>query len=203
MVSGNPIRSSIRRSEKGSARTAFGLDPAKQTLLVFGGSQGSRVINDHLLTNLGIYSSRPDFQILWQTGPNDFSRAQAASANSPQIRLLPYLEDMGAAYSAADAALCRAGSTTLAELSALGVPSVLIPFAQAAEAHQARNARVMAEEGAAIVIREEDLRQGDLEQALFALLDSPSRLEDMGDSAQRLAKPDAAADIVSKVLELV
>ena len=203
MVSGNPIRASVRRVDRESARKSLGLDFSKQTLLVFGGSQGAHAINEHLLSRLTRYLARPSLQILWQTGPRDHSRVRAATANSPQIRVLPYLEDIGAAYSAIDLAVCRAGSTTLAELAALGVPSILIPFARAAEQHQAKNAGVMAEAGGAIVVSEEDLPKGELERALFELLDSPSRLEAMGESAKQLAHPDAAATIVSKALELV
>ncbi|MDX9757531.1 MAG: undecaprenyldiphospho-muramoylpentapeptide beta-N-acetylglucosaminyltransferase [Bacteroidota bacterium] len=198
--SGNPVRPSLRRRDTGDARVFFGLHPARTTLFVFGGSLGARSIN-RALRPLVPRLVREEFQLIWQTGTADFTELQSLGAlYREQVVVRPFIDEMDLAYSAADLVLCRAGATSLAELTALGIPSLLVPYPHAAADHQYRNAVALAEQGAAQVLRDEEL--GRLERELFGLLDSRAALARMAEAATAAGRPRAAYDIATAVLRL-
>ena len=188
-ISGNPIRGELLRRAKTLTSKSYGLSEGKRTLLIFGGSQGSRPINMHILENLELYAGRPELQLLWQTGTNDYQKIINAVGERENIKILPFLSDMAGAYSSADIAVCRAGALTIAE--------------HAAEKHQDYNAKLMEDAGAAVVVRQEELSSGALEKVLFELLFDELKLKEMSDAGKAVAHEDAALKIINSLFKMI
>lgn len=204
VASGNPVRPSLRRLDVAEARTRFGLDPARSMLFVFGGSLGAGSINRAVLASLERIADA-GVQLLWQTGADDLTRARAAAASHGGIVVLPFVDDMAAAYSAASLVVCRAGATSLAELSATGTPALLIPYPHAAADHQRRNARAMEAAGAAAYLDDDEIREGDggvFGDRVLALLGDADALAAMAARTAALARPDAARSIAEAIVRL-
>ena len=198
--SGNPVRLSLRRSDRGDARVHFGLHPARTTLFVFGGSLGARSIN-RALRPLVPRLVREEYQLIWQTGAADYDELKSLGAlYREQVIVRPFIDEMDLAYSASDLVLCRAGATSLAELTTLGLPSLLVPYPHAAADHQDKNASALAEQGAAQMLRDAELSR--LEHTLFTLLDDAPALARMGEAAAAAGRPHAAFDIAEAVIRL-
>ncbi len=206
VVSGNPIRRSLLQWERDTGRERLGIGARETVLLVTGGSQGSERVNEALSIALPQLLGRAT--VVHHTGPAHLARAEARRAALPaelRERYRPYgylKEEMGAALASADLVIGRAGSSSIAEPLAFGVPLVLIPFGAAMSGHQDANARAVAELGAAVVVRESELSQGRLPAVVIGLLDDPARLTRMRDAAQRAGRPDAATAIARDVLAL-
>ncbi len=198
---GNPVRRDVIES----AKQAGEKKKKRPGLLVFGGSQGAQAINDALLAALpDLLEKMPDLTVTLQTGTGDFERvAEALGPFKKNVTVQPFIEDMGDAYAAADLVVCRAGATTTAELTALGKPSVLIPYPHAAHDHQTANARAMEASGASLLLPQSQLSGNKMTETVHSLLNNPDRLATMGDSARRLGRPQAAGDIVTECLRLV
>ena len=168
-------------------------------LLVVGGSQGARGINRVVSSALPELLDR-GIKILWQTGKADYDAAQTAVRDWPDLVVVrDFIDDMEAAYSAADLALTRAGGMTLAEQSLLGVPAVLVPLPTATENHQEHNARSRVRAGAARMIRQSDLDASRLVSEIEQLADDRDALAEMGRRTRELASPDAAERIVDEM----
>lgn len=167
------------------------------TLLVFGGSQGARRINEVLLDSLNaLYQAIPNLVILHQTGERDYENAQTAYLHAGvRAEVSPFIDNMPDAFARADLLLCRSGASTVAEIMAAGKPAIFIPFPQAADDHQMRNAEALARMNAAVVIRQDELAPATLVPAIAQLLSDHSRLQAMGQAARRHAHPKAAHDI--------
>jgi UDP-N-acetylglucosamine--N-acetylmuramyl-(pentapeptide) pyrophosphoryl-undecaprenol N-acetylglucosamine transferase len=201
VVSGNPTRGSVGSADRGEARRFFGVAPGGPVLLVFGGSLGARSINTAVADVLPVLAAS-GVQVIWQTGAEDAERLRTSgAAQVPGVKMFPFIDRMDLAYAAADLALCRAGATTLAELTRAGVPSILVPYPFAAADHQTSNARAMEAAGAAVVIRDADLGAR-LNNELAALLGDAGRRGAMTTRARALGKPEAAATIARGVIEL-
>ncbi len=206
IVTGYPIRRELRQRSlsKNDARRQFDLDPTQPTLLVFGGSRGSRSINQAIAAILPDLLARA--QIIHITGELDWPQAQErASRLAPDqrahYRAFPYLhDDMIAALCAADLAVTRAGASTLGEFPALGLPAVLIPLPISGQ-HQLPNARYLADRGAAIIVADADLPT-QLLPTLRDLFDHPDRLAAMSAASAALAQPAAADHIADALLAL-
>ena len=197
MVVGNPTRQGLARVDRSEARKRFGLDPGLPTLVAVGGSQGARPINLALIEALPVLMER-GLQVLWQTGKLDYQTVSSASRSwHNRVVATEFITDMAAAYSAADLALTRAGGMTLAELTRLGVPAVLVPLPTAAENHQEHNARTLVRTGAARMVRQADLDGPALARTVCELMDNPGALAQMAASSRKLGAPDAADRIVS------
>jgi UDP-N-acetylglucosamine--N-acetylmuramyl-(pentapeptide) pyrophosphoryl-undecaprenol N-acetylglucosamine transferase len=171
-------------------------------LLVFGGSQGARVLNEAMPQVAGALLDRfPELWILHQAGgrhgESTAAGYAAAGVVSARLQVVPYLDAMVDAIAEADVILCRSGASTVAELAAAGRASVLVPFAAAADEHQRRNAEALAEAGGAEVILEGELTSARLLTALSALLEDRERRVRMGEAARSLAHVDAAAEIAA------
>lgn len=194
-VTGNPVRRDffeVPPAEEGT-------QPHKKRLLVFGGSQGSRIINDTITTALATLEPLADeLEIVHQTGPGDHERIAAAYRGTPfdGARVVPYLDAMWNEIAAADLVVSRAGAMTIGELCAAGRGSVLIPFARATNNHQEANARVIERAGGARVITESELTPNRLAAAINEILSSPEETRTMGLRAKELAVPDASRKIV-------
>jgi len=197
-LTGNPLR-------QGFAEITEEL-PVPGQVLVFGGSRGARAINEALVTCLPelLRWSQPP-QILHQTGDDDFvmvSKAYAA-VNYPSATIVPFIDDMATAYAQSALVICRAGATTLAELTVCGRPAILIPFPHAAGDHQNANARALEQAGAAVVLQQHDLTALRLATELRILLADREQLQLMAMRGRSLARPDAAAKILAECRSLV
>jgi UDP-N-acetylglucosamine--N-acetylmuramyl-(pentapeptide) pyrophosphoryl-undecaprenol N-acetylglucosamine transferase len=189
VVTGNPVRG-------GFARLPRKAHAAPYTLLAFGGSQGSRVLNQALVSALPHLPGPERLRIVHQTGAAmrpEVAGAYAAAGRSAEV--LEFFDDMEARFAQADLVVCRSGATTCAELTAAGKASVLVPFARAADDHQRSNARALQKAGAARMIEEKDLTGEALARAVTETLETPGRLEAMEDAARAAGRPDAAARV--------
>src|SRR5262249_43600361 len=185
-VTGTPVRSSFFAVPQ--------LDPAAETrrVLVFGGSQGSRVLN-RAMAKVAPTLQTLKVQVVHQTGEQDFAAAKKRYYKVPPgWTITPFLPKLWEELGWADIVVSRAGAMTVAELAAAGRPSILVPFAAAAEAHQLANARAMSKAGAAVVVREDELETNRFAVVIEELFTDRKRLVRMGENARKLARPDAA-----------
>lgn len=198
-VVGNPVRDEIAALPPPRQRFTDRNGPMR--LLVLGGSQGARALNlavPRALSQLGNVS----FEVRHQCGEKMLGEAQQAYAQAGVAASVEsFIADMAAAYVWADLVVCRAGASTLAELCAAGVGSVLVPFAAAVDDHQTRNAEYLAERGAALLLKQDEALATNLQAALRVLAADPARRLAMAESARSLAKPDAAERIADIILE--
>lgn len=193
-LTGNPVRAEIGALQPPETRLAERRDAPR--LLVLGGSQGARAINELLPAALGTMAaaSRPD---VWhQTGPRllEATRAQYG-ALSIDARVEPFIADIAQAYGWADLALCRAGALTVSELAVAGLGAILVPYPYAVDDHQTRNAAFLVEAGAAVVVQEADLAACSLAALLGELSGDRERLLDMARRARSLGRPQATDEV--------
>jgi UDP-N-acetylglucosamine--N-acetylmuramyl-(pentapeptide) pyrophosphoryl-undecaprenol N-acetylglucosamine transferase len=200
-VIGTPTREALGTIAKEIGYSFFGLDKGRKTLLVFGGSLGAASINDAVLGSLSELM-RSGFQLIWQTGQSEYERVLAVVGNRPVGWLGPFIDKMEYAAAAADLIVCRAGATTLAELTIVGKPAILVPYPYAAGDHQTYNARTLVDAGAAIMISDQNLGQ-ELLKVVLELFGSSGRLAQMAEASKRLGKPQAGPEIASAILGLV
>ena len=201
-VTGNPVRSDFTRIDKVQARQILEIDERKKVILILGGSQGAKAINDSLLHSLSHLEGNDWLWILWQTGPKDFERVKKAlEIKRLPITALPFIQEMAAAYAASDLVISRAGALTLAEITTCGKPAILIPYPFAAADHQRHNAEVLVKAGAAEMILENDLPQVNLLQRMLELVKDEQRLESMSVQSKKLGRPEALDRIVIEILK--
>ena len=204
-VAGNPVRPAFfpAQNEEANDRTNRLRDAAR--VLAFGGSQGSHAINLAVVeaaTRLAASGVR--LAITHQTGERDLDLVRAAYQRAGlAARVEAFLFEIDGEMKAADAVICRAGATTLAELAASRTPAILVPLPTATDDHQRKNAEVFAKTGAAIVIDERDLKGDALTNALRELMTDPDRRARMSAAASTLARPDAAERIADRLETLV
>jgi UDP-N-acetylglucosamine--N-acetylmuramyl-(pentapeptide) pyrophosphoryl-undecaprenol N-acetylglucosamine transferase len=199
---GVPVRSSISSLPvRADAVARLGLDPEFRTLLVMGGSQGARRINDAIAQ---LQDVPENWQILLVAGNRNVGplAQNAAAAASVPVHVVPYLDDPADAYAAANLVLARAGASTLAELAALGLPAILVPYPHATDGHQWANAQAAARSGAAIVIDDAELTGAGLSK-LLAETCNDARLSAMRAAARADAPTDAVKTIVARIHTLV
>jgi UDP-N-acetylglucosamine--N-acetylmuramyl-(pentapeptide) pyrophosphoryl-undecaprenol N-acetylglucosamine transferase len=197
---GNPIEPPpFPRPSRESARRAWSFPPSAPVLLITGGSQGARVLNE--VTRAWIERGSPEeLCVIWGTGKGTFN--EFAHLESPRVRVRPYLSPIADAYAAADLALTRAGALTLAELCAWGIPGLLVPLPTAAADHQTANARTLAQSGAARVLPQRELNAERLDGEVRSLLADRNQLEAVKRAALSRGRPDAAEKIAGRVLAL-
>ena len=206
---GNPIRAEVLSARRASGYEAFGFDPDKRTVLVSGGSRGARSINRAMVGVLKYYAGNPAVQILHMTGKaeyEDIQRRIAAAgidlSRADNILVKPYLYNMPQAMAMADLAVFRAGATGIAELTARGIPAILVPYPYAAENHQEFNARELEKAGAARMIRNQELSAEKLLSVMAELLSKPEKLSAMEVASRGLGRPQAADAITDMILAL-
>ncbi|MFN3872004.1 MAG: undecaprenyldiphospho-muramoylpentapeptide beta-N-acetylglucosaminyltransferase [Ignavibacterium sp.] len=196
-VTGNPVRENLGTTDKASAKKYFGLDENKKTILVLGGSLGASSINNSIEKSLDSFIQN-DLQLIWQTGKNYYDRFK--NLNFAAIKVFDFIDDMNKAYSACDLLVARAGATTIAELTVLGLPAILIPSPNVAENHQYHNAKSLSDENAAVLIKDDELT-AKLEQSILNLITDTEKLSQLASNARRLAKPDAAKEIALSAIK--
>ena len=200
VVTGNPIR-----KEFFEARERRSAGSGKMRLLVFGGSQGSHILNESMTGALLFLAKLKDsLEIVHQTGAKEQEAVQASYRQSafPSARVVPYLDPMADEIAAADLVVSRSGAMTVGELCATGRAAVLIPFAAATNNHQELNARVVERAGGAVVITESELTPERLAGAIASILGDAERARRMGDASLTLALPDATKTIVDLILKI-
>ncbi|HWG49512.1 MAG TPA: undecaprenyldiphospho-muramoylpentapeptide beta-N-acetylglucosaminyltransferase [Candidatus Acidoferrales bacterium] len=175
------------------------------TLLVFGGSQGARAINDAVTGAMPeVLRQIPNLRVIHQTGERSYNDVQAAySRKGIQAEVSAFIDNMPQAFARADLLVCRAGASTVAEVTAAGKPAIFIPFPQAADDHQRRNAEAIAEGGAAILIPQSELTPERLASLTIELMKDRGRLQQMSERARALSHHDAAGRVAKMVAELV
>jgi UDP-N-acetylglucosamine--N-acetylmuramyl-(pentapeptide) pyrophosphoryl-undecaprenol N-acetylglucosamine transferase len=196
---GNPIRPP-EAGDRAAALRKLGLDPARPCVLIFGGSQGARALNEALA---GVLSRGllPLASVVWGTGTGS-AAALAQCAEPGRVVVRGFFDPMTTVYRAADLVVCRAGAMTVAELCAWGKASVLVPLPSAAADHQTYNARALADAGAAVLLPERDLTSDSLAVIVTELLGDPERLASLSTGARDRGHPDAARAIASTILTL-
>ena len=203
-VIGNPVRSDFTQIDKVQARQVLKIDERKKVILILGGSQGAKAINDSLLQNLSQLGGQDWLEILWQTGPKDFERVKNTLQDRKlPVTAVPFIQEMAAAYAVSDLVVSRAGALTLAEITICGKPAILIPYPFAAADHQRHNAEVLANAGAAEMILEKDIPQVNLVQRMLELVKDEKKLESMSLQSKKLGKPEALDSIVTEILKYI
>ncbi|MBQ6298734.1 MAG: undecaprenyldiphospho-muramoylpentapeptide beta-N-acetylglucosaminyltransferase [Selenomonadaceae bacterium] len=205
VYTGNPIRQEVLAAKKSDGLKEFSFTDDKPIILISGGSRGARSINNAMIDVLKSAAQKNSAQFLHVTGKGEFNSVveKLSDLDAPNIRIVPYLYNMPTAMAMADLAIFRAGATGLAELTARGIPSILIPYPYAAENHQEFNARSLVEAGAARMILNKDLTAEILIKNLDELLVSPEKLKSMAQASLSLGKPNAADEIADLILKLV
>ena len=201
VVSGNPTRRALREAEAEEVRHTFDLPDDARVLLVMGGSLGSAAINGAVKDNLETLLRGDDAHVVWQTGKRYYESITDDIDEHPRLRVVEYIDQMGAAYAAADLVVCRAGALTCSELQVTGTPAVLVPSPNVTADHQTKNARSLERAGAAVRLDEADL-DAQLGTVLLDLLGDPERRAQMAEAARDRARPDAAERIARDVLAL-
>ena len=200
VVAGNPIRKEFLRGKRGQERSG-----GKFTLLIFGGSQGAHSINRTALDSLKYLNGIKDkLKIVHQTGDTDFEWVTEVYADcGMDADIFPFIDDMASAFKSADLLICRAGATTVAEVTAMGKAAIFVPFPFAVGDHQAENARLLTDAGAAEMILEKDINGRFLAEAVERLYRSPrTAIGEMEGKSAKLGNIRAAADIVSECIYL-
>lgn len=198
-ITGNPVRHELLSDqvEKDDDLDTF-------TVLVLGGSQGARAISEAFVEALACLDSkgkRP--HVVHQAGTSDYQRTvKDYQDRGVEGEVIPFIEDMAAAYNQADLVVSRAGATTIFELAAMGKPAILIPYPYASNQHQEINARCLAGRGGAEMIRQKDLTGEGLAQTMMRYMDDRAAVKEMGKRARGMARADAAKAIVDELLQM-
>ncbi len=207
-VTGNPIRDVIASVPAERSRLAkeacaeLDLDPERRTVVIFGGSQGALHVDRAAVGACTLLRQRGDLQVVLLTGPAhlDATVRGLPSGAALAVRALPFLDRMELAYAVADVVVARAGATTIAEVSACGIPSILVPYPYATANHQEANARALQRAGGASVLLDDQLTAEILAERVEGLLDHGERLRAMSDAATAWARPAAAATVAALVV---
>lgn len=209
VFTGNPIRPEVMSAARTEGKAVLGLDPDKLTLLVVGGSRGARSINNAMFEVYKHFNKSSRIQILHVTGQSEYNsivgnikQSGIDISGDGNIIIKPYLYNMPLALAAADLAIFRAGAVGLAELTARGIPAILIPYPYAAENHQEFNARVLEAYGAAKVLPDKELTGVKLVTTIENLIDNPAVLLDMAGKSRGLGRPQAAEAIARLAINL-
>jgi len=205
LVAGNPVRAKLFGVRKEAALRRLGLSPLKHTLLVLGGSQGALALNRTVHEALSmIYAKRDDLQVLHLTGVDHLPAALEWMNSLPATSYRPigFLNQMEDAYAAADFVLARAGGSTLAELTALGLPAILVPYPYSAGKHQHANAEVLARAGAAIVLDQSELTAQRLADAIVAFTADAQLRAQVAGCARRMGRPRAALTLAAEITKM-
>jgi UDP-N-acetylglucosamine--N-acetylmuramyl-(pentapeptide) pyrophosphoryl-undecaprenol N-acetylglucosamine transferase len=205
-VTGVPIRRRALEGDRRRGQERWGLSPDRLTVLVMGGSQGALTVNRGVcrMADLLMYERR--LQVLHHTGAEHLQWVRQAIGHRehvgpPAIRQIavPFLDPVGDAYASADLVISRAGASTLAEVTAWGLPAIMIPYPYAADGHQEENAAVVERAGAGVGVADAALDGTALVDAVRALIDDPARRERMSQASKALGRPDAA-DVVARIV---
>lgn len=204
-LEGNPIREDITKGEMTEAIKKFNINPQKLTLAVFGGSRGAHQINKAMIEAYRYLREEDRIQVIHLTGDEDYSfvKIEIERIKNPEDRLsykiLPYLKEMEHLYAAADLVISRAGAITLAEITACGLPAILIPYPYATRGHQKKNAEFIEKRGAAFSILDKNLNGQTLAERIKKTIFDKELLSQMSKNSKSLAHPEAAKKIADLI----
>lgn len=202
---GNPVRQALLNTKmsKAEATKSFGLDPDKKTILLVGGSLGAKTINDSILHHLDLIDQK-DIQFIWQTGKyyNKQITEELKGKLPSNLIVTDFISDMGAAYTAADLVISRAGASSISEFCLIGKPVILVPSPNVAEDHQTKNAMALVNKQAAIYVKDSDAPDCLLEQAIKLIKDD-DKLKNLSENILKLALPDSADIIAKEVIKMI
>ncbi len=209
IITGNPVRQDIQNADllKLSAMVHFKLSAERKTILVIGGSQGARTINESVASNLALIQ-KSGCQLIWQTGKAFYEKALELTKPSPlsngwgDVKVFDFITHMNLAYAAADIVISRAGALSISELCIVAKPAILVPLPTAAEDHQTVNALSLVSKKAAILVADLEAREKLIPEAL-ALLNNDELKDEMRKNIHQFAKPNAASEIAEEVLKLI
>jgi len=198
-ITGNPIRSEIEfgKYDREEAIQSFGLSSHKSTVLVIGGSLGSKKINETILENINWFSEN-DVQLIWQTGKIYYDICAVNQGGDSLVKVRPFITEMGPAFAAADIVISRAGAIAISELCSLGKTCLLVPSPNVAEDHQKKNALALTENDAALLVEEKVIDQ-ELFATLSNLVKDESLRNRLAQNCKLMAKPNAASKIVDLI----
>jgi len=205
VFTGNPVRTDILQLEgkRAEALVYYGLDAAKKTIVVIGGSLGARSLNMALRKQHDLLFKRGDVQVLWQCGGfYEYEYGACDTAKLPQVHLRGFIDRMDLLYAAADVVISRAGALSISELCLVGKPAILVPSPNVAEDHQTKNALSLFEKGAARLVRDADAIDKMLPEALM-VLENEALAFSLSESIRQLGRPNAANAIAGEVLRIV
>ena len=197
---GNPVRNNIFTQNKNQAYKKYKLNPKKPIILILGGSQGSKPLNEYFIKKYKKYSNQ-NIQILWQTGKCHFNKLKKHMSDK-NVTLIPFIENMGTAYSIADIVVTRSGAMVIEELKLLSKVMVLIPFPKASGDHQTKNALALKKNNAAIHFPQHKLESSNLEKLLFDLIKDENKKNILSQNAKAMSFPNALSDICEVIEKL-
>lgn len=207
VVTGNPVRAEVLGSERDRGREMLAVPEGATMLLVFGGSRGARHINDVFARHAERLTELRDIWVVHVAGREEAAsvreRVGAAGVDTSRYQVLEYIDDMGSALAAADLVVARAGATSIAEITALGRPAVLVPYPYATDDHQTTNARTVEDAGGAVVVADSALDEPEFIEAVTNLLVDEGTRANMSAASMSLGHPDAASQVASLVREVV
>lgn len=195
---GNPTRDELVYGDRESGLKAFGLESGKKTVFVFGGSLGAKSLNRVIAKNLELLRAN-GIQVLWQIGVQAPAAYEALACNGVVVKR--FVDNMPQAYAAADLVVCRSGATSLAELTRLGKPAILVPYPHAAADHQTLNACVLRDAGGALLVTDKDFAENGI-AAICRLLNDSDTLKIMSRKCLALGRPAAGIEIATRALGL-
>ena len=205
VFTGNPVRQDIWniKNARNEAFKHYDFNHNKKIIMIAGGSLGAKSLNHAMRDNFELLRANPEVQVLWQAGRLYIKEFGACStAQLPNVRIVDFIDRMDLAYALADVLICRAGALTVSELCAVGKPAILVPSPNVAEDHQTMNAKALADQRAALLIKDEDAGEQMVKKAL-SLLDDEEMQRELGSNILKLAKPNAAEDIAAEIIKLV
>lgn len=204
VFTGNPVRSSVLEGDRSRGRVALGIPQDATVLLVFGGSLGARHVNERLASLKRELLAIEGLHVVHSTGKNGYDETlqvlDLTDAEASRWRVMPYIDDMGDTLAAADLVVSRAGASSVAEIAALAVPSILVPYPLATADHQTTNARLLTDAGAAVKFSDDDIDGDAFRDELLGLLGDARRRASMREAARGLAQ-DKAAAMLADLLE--
>lgn len=205
VLTGNPVRKDLLRIEEKRSRGLyhFGFDDDNKTLLIIGGSLGARTINESILAGIEKLIDAK-IQVIWQTGKGYYTtyKEKLSSHDLARVRLHDFLKEMDLAYAAADVVVSRSGALAVSELCIARKPCILVPSPNVAEDHQTKNARALADKGAAVLVGDNEAMNSLVDEALKLIFDE-KRAERLSHNIASLARPEATRDIVNEIEKLI
>lgn len=203
VVTGNPVRKNIIEAaySKDAALLQFGLLPSRKTVLIIGGSLGAASINKAIQASLEVFKEK-NIQLIWQTGKPNAEAYKMAAASYSNIYVSPFIDNMSAAYTAADVVVSRSGAMAVSEIGVTGKAGIFVPYPHAAEDHQTFNAMALVNKGAALIVKDNEV-DAKLTSTLLHLIDNDRLIQDMQTKVLAFAWKNADEVIAQKIIDQV